>query len=91
MSRRPAYGIDEESMAHPCSAFTLPPDVHFADNREGREARILIAGYADMLAEAARTHAPVQTIREIVARLTEITTKAVATEIRRATASEARN
>lgn len=80
--------IDPDSMAHPCSAFRMPPEVRFSDNREGREARLLIAGYADMLADAARSHAPVQTIREIIATITDVATRAVAAEIRRAHAME---
>lgn len=90
MSTRPTYGIDEESMAHPASAFVVPREVRFGNDRAALESRLLLAGYADLLRDAIKADEPVQTIRELVARMTEITTKAVAAEIRRATAGETR-
>jgi hypothetical protein len=72
-----------ESAAGSLSRFEFPPDVRFADDREGVEARILIAGYADRLAYAARAHEPVQMVREIVGRIVEITARASHREMAR--------
>lgn len=90
MTARPISGIDDESMAHPASAFVVPREIRFGSDRDALEARLLLAGYADLLRDAVKGDAPVQAIREVVARITEITTKAVAAEIRKATAGETR-
>jgi len=61
---------------HPLSGLSVPPTVRFSDDREGIEARMMLAGYADYLGSAVRNHEPVQMIREIIARINEITMKA---------------
>lgn len=61
---------------HPLSGITVPASVRFSDDREGIEARMILSGYADYLGAAVRNHEPVQMIREIVARINEITARA---------------
>jgi hypothetical protein len=61
---------------HPLSGLTVPAGIRFTDDRAGIEARMMLAGYGDWLSAAARNHEPVQAIREIVARIIEITQKA---------------
>ena len=69
------------SAGHPLSGIILPLDVFFSDDTEGLEARMLIAGYADRLADLTREHAPIQTIRDTVGKLIKITQAASYREI----------
>lgn len=76
MSTKPDITEVPVAAAHPLSGLTVPPGVRFTDDKEGIEARMLLAGYGDWLSAAVRNHEPVQMIREIVARINEITTRA---------------
>lgn len=65
-----------KAAAHPLSPIKLPLELHFADDQAGLEARMLLAGWAQRLEVAAAQHEPVQVVRDIVARIMQITTDA---------------
>ena len=81
MTAKPDTTDVPPAAGHPLSGLTVPPGVRFSDDREGVEARMLLVGYGEYLADAARNHEPVQKVREIVARIVEITTTASTREI----------
>lgn len=65
-----AIGIDEST--------TLP------DTKEGREIRILIAGYSSMLADAAKAHEPLSRLCEIKEEIDHAMDRAISATIRNA-------
>lgn len=65
---RPAIGLDEMTC--------LP------DTTEGRDARVLIAGYAEMLASAARSHEPLARLCEIKEDIERALNRALSVTIR---------
>lgn len=62
--RGAAAGIDETT--------TIP------DTRDGREARVLVAGFAEMLASAVKAHEPLARIFEIKEALDDALNRAIA-------------
>lgn len=48
------------------------PDLHFSDDLDGIEARILLAGHAERLADLVQSHAPLRIIGECMDRMTAI-------------------
>lgn len=75
---------EAERMACPQSAFSLPTGVRFSDDQKAVEYRMLLASYGERLTDAVKSHEPLHIIRGVVARINEITTEAIAREIRKA-------
>lgn len=65
------------------SGITFPDDMRFSDDREGVEARMLLAGYGDRFADLVREHAPIEMLRETLARIFEVMQAASYREITR--------
>lgn len=78
---------EADRMSQPGSAFDMPAGVQFSDDQQALEYRMLIAGYADRLSDAVKRHEPLNVIRDVIARLNEIASTAIAREIRKAIAA----
>lgn len=70
-----------QEVAHPLSTLTFPMDIHFSDDREGFEARLLLAGYSDRLSHAVRDHAPIQEIKDLIGHVNRIAQQAIMREL----------
>lgn len=69
------------SAGHPSSGLLIPETVRFSDDRAGLEARFVIVGHSEKLADMVRNHEPVQKIREQLAILNDVVTMAAHREI----------
>lgn len=67
--------------AHPLSTLAFPLDIHFSDDKDGFESRLILAGYADRLADAVRSHAPIQVVKDIIGHIHRVTQAAIMREL----------
>lgn len=91
MTRKAERSIPKEA-AHPLSTLAFPLDIHFSDDQSGFESRLVLAGYADRLADAVRNHAPIQEVKDLIAHVNRIAQAAIMYELTKmATANEGIN
>jgi hypothetical protein len=79
MAAKPSSKDTSEEAA--ASLLCLPRGARSPDDQEGFEARLLLAGYGELLGGLARTHAPMADIRDVAARITAIVERQVSREM----------
>jgi hypothetical protein len=90
MTSKPNIDIPKEA-AHPLSTLAFPPDIHFTDDQRGFESRLILAGYADRLADAVRGHAPIQEVKDIIGHIHRVAQSAIMHRLTVSASSERTN